>query len=831
MNRIRKLTKAVVATNNLGLKFSIINGGKLTETREQLLYDMNGIKHILRDKTNLKKYLLREFETFKEMLDARMLDEEVVLKVDKFSTPYVNVEKDVVPTMKKITSFSLGEIETTLSKKISSDSLLYMNAMAVTFADKYLCMKRRVNVWDNVSLDENETKVLGNIYKKLNEKIVLRLMALDGEKIKLYDIYSLEKLVNNIEDDKFVATLNYVSDYVLIGDKELSILANMNSQERKTLCDTLQRYYFHKVRIWNATWRKEEYMEMPINLFFANNGDVGMLRNFCKNVEKKYFDIACYTNLSYLDIACGGKYTNVVAKMPSVFEEILNYSLLNKKKGFLNLLNDNLEKILVLVKEKNSYDLRNSCLFKKEVYSNVLNLNEINFNDFSKLLDIKFDNGRLSRLFFCNQEWKKTTPKEFIEISTVSNEKLQYFYLHLLNGKVDNKLIILRQLKNLEIDFSEYGGENWKESFARIARKLEIKNLAKRLEKYPIPLESETLLKVLALEEKFEYLIAEAKTEVELLFIFRNKDNLDLTLSLEENIEKYIDVDEDAKNMMTRMNLSEEFLTQYEKTIRNFLLLGNATIVEKYCKGMDVVRINSILKIAKAEMSGQMELLKFHNLEKEIEMNLDIKVLDEWKKNRVIKNKSYFMYETYSFNDTMMIGDKPGHTCMNYSDGQYRSCLLANFDSNKKIIFVKKNGKIVGRAIIRLTKSLKSDEKRDTSLTFLDVDNKEVEQESREKLTIFLERPYFAYLNDSEKDKIVKYFVELVKEKALEMDARFLISSSYDYYTSVAEVKKQNMSIFISHTKNEIQYMDSFSGTNTASDEGGYKSCSCRRIV
>lgn len=58
---------------------------------------------------------------------------------------------------------------------------------------------------------------------------------------------------------------------------------------------------------------------------------------------------------------------------------------------------------------------------------------------------------------------------------------------------------------------------------------------------------------------------------------------------------------------------------------------------------------------------------------------------------------------------------------MNYIDGMYRECLLAYFDGNKKIVYAKKNGSIVGRAVIRLTKTVNRVVDQDSVLKFTDV--------------------------------------------------------------------------------------------------------------
>lgn len=820
--KIAKLTDLVILTKKLDLEFSVIKG-EVSKKRETLLKDMETKKEVLKNKNNVKNYLLQEIESFNALNDGGYLNPELLDFVEKLATSYINVEKDVVSKMWTISSFTEEEILAGIGYKLNTSALYYLSTYLEATRNDY-CGKKLVPIYRFIETLDNET--IGNVFKLLNRNTAMKMLSLDGNRISLSKISSLERLLDNVYNENLISTINYISQFVVVRDNEMEILLNLSDVERKTLKNTIQKYYFNKCRNWESN---DNYMYIPIMLFFSNAGDINMLRNFCKNVEQQYYIDGCFNDLSYLDIAMGGRYSTLIREMPSQFNELVRFSLLNKKKAFLNLLNDNLKKIQAFInKDGLNWKLKDSCLFKETIYKNVLNVNEININDLLKLLKIDLSTQKLNKLF--SNITTKLTPKEFIELSSIESEKTQIFYLTLLNGKVDDKLLILRQLKNLEIDYDEYGLE-WENSFERIARKLETTHLAKRLDSFHIKTDGETLLKVLSLGEEFEEMIEEARTETELLFIFRNKNNLDLSLSLQENIENYIEVDEDSKNMLQRLNLSEEFLETHKESIREFLLLGNATIVEKYCSGMDITRKNSILKIAKAEMSGQMELLKFHNLEKEIEMMLSVEVIEEWKNNRTNRKGGFVAYETYSFNDTMLIGEKPGHTCMNYKDGQYRSCLLANFDSNKKIIFVKKNGRIVARAIIRLTKSLKSDEKRDTTLSFLDVENKYEENETRERLTIFLERGYFSFVNDKEKETIIKQFIELAKEKAIEMDARLLISNSYNYYSALDDVKNTNMSIFISHTKNEVQYMDSFGGTNNASDEGGYKSCSCKRVL
>mgnify|MGYP006876764963 CR=1 FL=1 len=91
-------------------------------------------------------------------------------------------------------------------------------------------------------------------------------------------------------------------------------------------------------------------------------------------------------------------------------------------------------------------------------------------------------------------------------------------------------------------------------------------------------------------------------------------------------------------------------------------------------------------------------------------------------------------------------------TCLSYRDGAYCGCLLACFDSNKKVLYAEQNGEIVGRACIRLTKCCltgapKNRKEPAGGFTFVDLEVLNGSPEERhlgESLALFLERPYLA---------------------------------------------------------------------------------------
>jgi hypothetical protein len=63
-----------------------------------------------------------------------------------------------------------------------------------------------------------------------------------------------------------------------------------------------------------------------------------------------------------------------------------------------------------------------------------------------------------------------------------------------------------------------------------------------------------------------------------------------------------------------------------------------------------------------------------------------------WKKNLSLARGAFLAEEVDDFYHTLRLGELPHGTCLSYRTGSQRECLLAAFDSNKKIILVKKDG-------------------------------------------------------------------------------------------------------------------------------------------
>lgn len=789
-----KLTQYAQVCNmavQLGVGLNTTPKSDVHETMEKIA-SLYKFAEPLEKKDKLKNYLLFNPEEIEEF-EWVMNDKYLVYQLDKMFT------KDFqLPC--KLNDFSKQAIEGLKKYRGDDEHKLFLAVYLYSIIEEFgLSFPNDINFYDTLYYVSGDGKTL---YEKLLNMEKEDIIPFFYVKNFCIDAESIDTTLNNLRDFSYAGLVNYITRFIELADSELE---NVDCEKVLRL---LNRIYFKKVKPHNIDDNKfAKLLELVQETSFETSYLNGFLRHSTVDFFEGQMDI-----VSYMNVAVGGKYTKLIENIPRYnnIQNLLIYALKEKKHAFLRLLEDNLDYIMA-----NSYSINNSMLVL-ETFRDCVNLNEINQKSLEVLLDMS---SEIFNVKNSNGEIIKLTPMEFIELANSSNNLRKLYGL--LEGKVDSKLIILRQLK--DVVFDKYIERE--DKFGIIAKKLSTKNVVGQKKDFPFEIDNNTLLCILALDEEFDGIIKECKSIEELQFVFRNRNTIDLTIGLNKNLDNFIENDIDCKKMFELMNLSNDFMDANKEKIRKFCMLGNASIVVAYHKNNQSTQQKNILLIAKAEMAGQMDVYKFHDLNKEIEYPLNKKVETLWKNNVSKENGQFTAYETYSFADTMLIGVKPDTTCMNYAQGMYRECLLANFDSNKKILFAKKNGKIVARAIIRLTKSVKSDENTSKGVEFLDIENMEDTESKNERLTIFLERFYEKGLKPEETLKIKKMFVDMIKTKAKDMGARFL---SCCYYSN-CDLKEETFKVFISHTKNGVQYMDSFRGKQTVDSEASYMPINCWR--
>ena len=143
----------------------------------------------------------------------------------------------------------------------------------------------------------------------------------------------------------------------------------------------------------------------------------------------------------------------------------------------------------------------------------------------------------------------------------------------------------------------------------------------------------------------------------------------------------------------------------------------------------------------------------------------------------------------------------------------------------QKVLYASYNGRIVGRAYLRLTKGrLKnSGDRKPDAFTFVDLENIDATRHTvsteEEYLTLFLERPYISGVSPEITQRIQTAFVALVSRKADDMGAMLVLSCDYQDLRTEDFVYTR-FYIYISKSKAGAQYLDSLNGHASVSDEG-----------
>ena len=640
-----------------------------------------------------------------------------------------------------------------------------------------------------------------------DERELLKTNTLDNYNlIPIENIKAVyEVLLNNEELKELILFLNNKQMYLPL-DLELYEKITDNAKDDKVLIERI----INKIHDNEITYRLLlKWLSNDCKLY-----DLKILESKIEELNKQEIMEITSNKSKYINFIYGSKLNQFpLDSMYGEMEELIIYAISNNKNGFLRLIENNIDVFLAIP--------YNSILFDKDFYTTYININELTSKHLNKLkTEIRDSNYNLCIL--------KKQVYTFEEIMTLYKARKSYIYLYnnLLDLKIDERLLRIRQF--IKKDLLKGKFENLQ--IQKLAERIKIKPLYKWLEKDFNEIKDikiEDSIQMLINYEYIQKFIPEIKNRNELSYILRNIDiisNYDNINSLKENIE---DNDIYWEYLKNKMNFSNEFVEKYKENIKEFLLNNGSELAYKYYENCNDEQKNSFKLIVKAELMGEFKTLKYHSndLYKEIDYKLNDIQIKEWTENnsQIIEGK-YDIREYDDFYHTMILGEKPQRTCLSYINGMYNRCLLACFDSNKKILYAKINGQIVARAMVRLTKGNFNNKMNIKSgLSFVDVENNAQTECTNECLTLFLERPYIAYITDEEDKKIKKMFIGILKEKAKKMGAILVLSCNYN---DVAErdFVTTRYHMYISKSKSSSQYLDSLDGQATVSDEGQYKS-------
>lgn len=322
--------------------------------------------------------------------------------------------------------------------------------------------------------------------------------------------------------------------------------------------------------------------------------------------------------------------------------------------------------------------------------------------------------------------------------------------------------------------------------------------------------------------------VPDLRTETDAVFAARNLPLLAGCESWLQVRASVLTTDMDWAQLKESLSISDEFVKQNQNRITDFLLRGGSSLVTplyNYLQGNDAA-IEALRRIMQAELMGQFYVLKYFadDLRREINHPISEQQETAWQKNLALDRGKFIAEEADDFYHTIQIGELPYSTCLSYRTGSQRECLLAAFDSNKKIILIRKGDEIVARACIRLTKGA-FQKPTELMLSFADLaggNSTESGHIVSEKLVLFLERIYTSGINDDEQQEVMEMAVALATQKAAELGAVSVLARRYVNCYARDQYVSSPFYVYISKSKNGQQYLDSLGGAATTSRKEKY---------
>lgn len=662
----------------------------------------------------------------------------------------------------------------------------------------------------NVSKEEKE---------QLVKSIAMCMDVLDFEKAGEKDrmllvnpVFSSELLLDLLEN---------VNNLKILQDQDLMELVNTLAGYEAEIEPLNQKQFeqmkerpgeiLEKLRIVTKYIPKENLTD-GLNLWLWNEA---LYEDLCK-LERAFTDGAdpaevFSSKVSYVNTLYQNPLSKISLSSLSVEKsELLLYAITQKKKAFLNLINEEPELF---------YDLPNaSMLLKKEMYQEYINLNTLNRKNLKDSADLILSRDRFELLA------KREHTFEELKLLCTAKEAVIELYEQ-LTCKSDERLLVLRELIKRECVPHSF----WEGQIEPLAAALSKKPLSRwiREDFRNIPdLSYGTALWLLVYREQLKGMEKEITMEQQALFLLKDLALVKKCNSLSELKEQLILGDISWRLLKEKLAFSEEFIQENAARIGNFLFVGGAEIMETFLERQPS-KIEEIRRLVAAELLGKFDELKYPSgdLMREIDFEVSEEAEKEWKIDRTFTSKNLVLKEETGLLPVMQIGEIPSYSCLSYRSGLNSDCLLSCFDSNKKFLFIRKNGKVVFRAMIRLTKGSYVGDRMRKKIQFADLSGAgKPKEEEGEELVLFLERYYEKNLAYEEQDQAVYLAFVAAKEKAKKLGARLVLSCYYQDDVKTKEYIKSNYYLYISKSKNGSQYLDSLYGEASVSDSGDYSS-------
>ena len=393
-------------------------------------------------------------------------------------------------------------------------------------------------------------------------------------------------------------------------------------------------------------------------------------------------------------------------------------------------------------------------------------------------------------------------------------------YAKLSPLSVDQRMLTIRQLIKRDLVSQNIGDE----ALEQVTQCLLEKPFGAWYEKdfgHIRGLTRQTAMLMLQHYPEIQAFIPEFRTEADAVFAVSNASKITGFSNWSQVCGSMLVTDQNWAYLKENMGFSEEFVREYQPEIVNFLLRGGSSMVrplynELQYRNESEKSCEALRRIVQAELMGQFYKLKYFagDLKQEIHYPIQEAREDVWKQNLSLTRPGLMAKEVDDFYHTIRMGELPHFTCLSCYRGSQRDCLLAAFDSNKKIILVYKDESVVARACLRLTKG-SFQQPSTLNFEFADLSKEDVPTGSHaysEKLVLFLEHIYTSGLKESEETAAKEMVVALATQKAEELDAVAVLSNQYRRCYPSGRYVSAPIYIYISKSKNGRQYLDSLGG-------------------
>ena len=403
-------------------------------------------------------------------------------------------------------------------------------------------------------------------------------------------------------------------------------------------------------------------------------------------------EILC-NQLSYLNALYAGRLHLDFNAIRQFQFSILIYAVEHRKKHFLDLVDQNSEVFLSLGR----YSLLFEPGFCEHCNINSLTLKNLKASD---------SVNRNDSFFTLLEEGQQYT---FEEMYQLWHQKEVYvrLYTMLTPLPVDQRLLTLRQLIKREL-VSQYTGDTELEQLGKCLLERPFSEWYRSSFGHIRGLTRRTAMELLQHYTKLQTFIPAFTAEPDAVFALNNMTALLERTDWKQVRKDILTTDADWLELKDKLVFSDDFVEQNRETVTEFLLRGDAAMVRALYGELDgqELAVEALRRIVQAELMGQFYKLKYFAGDLQREIRYPVSEMQEslWKKNLSLARGAFLAEEVDDFYHTLRLGELPHGICLSYRTGSQRECLLAAFDSNKKIILVKKDETVVARACLRLTK-------------------------------------------------------------------------------------------------------------------------------